>query len=241
MIKPTSPSLNALRHGWLRLLSAAVITLAAADTAQAAVVLPNVPNGTQYRIVFITSGSYQSYNTTTPAQTRSLSYWDGIVNAEADLSSSTTVQGGTFHVVGSVFDGSTSHNGPVVAGMNLADNIPVYNTQGQLVAANSADFWSANHAGAMNTDRDGATLNANYYNAWIPTLPTFRPFGHGVQTFWSNSGTNVAPWAVGNTLGSTSFLRVAAISEPLTAVPEPGTAMLGGIALLGLLQRRRRC
>lgn len=214
--------------------------LASADSASAAVVLPNLPAGSQYRIVFITSTGYASYNSTTPSQTRSLSHWDNIVNAEADLSSSTTVQGATFHVVGSVFDGSTTHNGPVVAGMNLSDNIPVYNTQGQLVAANSAAFWSENHAGAMNTDRNGDTRNTNYYNGWFPTLQTFRPFGHGAQTYFSNSSTNVAPWAGGGTLGSTNFLPVAAISEPLTAVPEPGAAMLGGIALLGLLQRRRR-
>ena len=206
---------------------------------QAAVVLPSVPNGTQYRIVFITSGTYQSYNPITPTQTRSVSYWDNIVNAEADLSSEPTVAAANFHVVGSVFDGATSYNGPTVALMTAPDNIPIYNTLGQLVANNAAEFWSANHLAAMNGDRDGNTVNANYYNAWTPTLSTFRPFGHGGATFWSNSGTNVAPWAVGNTLGSSNSLRVMGISDAITAVPEPSTSLLGALFALGLFRRRR--
>jgi len=216
-----------------------VAAFASVAPIQAAVVLPSVPNGTQYRIVFITSGLYQSYNPGNPSQTRSLSYWDNIVNAEADLSSEPTVAAANFHVVGSVYDGSTTHNGPTVALMTAPDNIPIYNTLGQLVANNAAEFWSANHLGAMNGDRDGNTTNANYYNAWTPTLGTFRPFGHGGQTFWSNSATNVAPWAAGATLGSSSFLRVMGISDAITAVPEPSTSLLGALFALGLFRRRR--
>jgi hypothetical protein len=226
------------RHATL-LLAAALITGSAAPST-AAVILPSVAPGTQYRIVFTTTNGYQSYNPLNTSQTRSVAYWDGIVNAEADLSSEPTVQNATFHVVGAIFDGGTNQTAQTVSGMTAADSIPIYNTKGELVASGSTQFWSQTHVGAMNGDRNGATLNTNYYNAWLDTLPTFRPFGHGGQTFWSNNSTNIAPWATGSTIGSSSFLRVAGISEPITAVPEPTGLLLCGISGLGFVLRRRR-
>lgn len=219
-------------------LIAGALLLAAAAPLHAAVVLPSVAPGTQYRIAFVTTSGYASYNATTPSQTRSVAYWDGIVNAEADLSSEPTVQAATFHLVGSLYDGVSSINAPTVSGTAAADSIPIYNTRGELIAVGSNAFWSADHTAAMNGDRDGGTLTGNAWAGWIPTLPTFRPFGSAGQTFYTNVGATTT-WSNGNVLGSTNFLRVFALSEPITAVPEPSTALLGGVALLGLMRRRR--
>lgn len=213
-----------------------IALVALQGAAQAAVILPNLPAGSQYRMVFVSSNGYASYNATTPSQTRSLSYWQNIVNAEAAASTDSTVSGAAFKLVGSIFDGSTTHSAPTVAGMSatVSDNIPVYNTLGQLVAADSVSFWSATHQAGMNGDRNGATLNTNVWTGWTPTLNN-RPFGSALATFFGNSGQTA--WT-GPTLGSASFLRIYAISAPISVVPTPGAAAL--IALGGLVAVRRR-
>lgn len=244
-MKLTSPSTARLHWRWLKkpavLLTAALGILGITGSAGAAVVLPSLPAGSQYRIVFITSGTYKSYNATTPAETRDIAYYNSLLEAEANASSSTVMQGATFRLVGSHYNGSATTLAPDVAGMGLADSIPVYNTKGELVASDSTVFWSQAHTAAMNGDREGATINANAWNGWTDTLAGFRPFGSAGQTFYTNSGST-SPWAAGNVLGATNFLRVFGISEPLTiaSIPEPSTAMLGGLAIVGLLRRRRR-
>lgn len=214
-----------------------VAVLAFNGAAQAAVVLPDLPAGSQYRVVFISTNGYASYNSTTPSTTRSLSYWQNIVNAEAAASTSSTITGATFRLVGSIFDGSTTVSGPAVAGMNatVSDNIPVYNTLGQLVAADSVSFWSATHLAGMNGDRNGNTLNANAWTGWTPTLNN-RMFGSPLATFWGSSSQT--GWTPGTTLGSTNFLRIYAISAPLT-VPTPGALALLGLGGLAIARRRR--
>jgi hypothetical protein len=126
-----------------RMFLSVMAVLAFNGAAQAAVVLPDLPAGSQYRVVFASTGSYQAYNSTIPSQTRSVSYWQNIVNAEAAASTSSTITGATFSLVGSIFDATTGTvNGTTLAGMSdtVSDNIPVYNTLGQLVAANSVSF-----------------------------------------------------------------------------------------------------
>ncbi len=217
-----------------------IAVVALHGAAQAAVILPNLPAGSQYRVAFVSTNSYQSYNTTTPAQTRSLSYWQNIVDAEAAASTDSTITGASFKLVGSIFDGSTTHNATTLTGMSstVSDNIPVYSTLGQLVATDSVSFWSATHQAGMNGDRNGGTVASNViaWTGWVPTLQTFRPFGHGNSTYYG-SATNTA-WNPGPTLGGTNFLRVFAISAPISVVPTPGSVAL--IALGGLVAARRR-
>lgn len=219
------------------LFLAAVAGLAASVNAQ--VIAPNVPAGTQYRVVFASTNSYQAYNTTNPSQTRSLSYWQNIVNAEAAASSSSTITGNTFTLVGSIFDATLgTFNGTTLAGMSdtVSDNIPVYNTLGQLVAADSVSFWSASHQAGINGDRNGNTVTGSAWVGWFPTLQTFRPFGATNVYFGGVANTN---W-ISTTLGGTNFLRIYAISAPITAVPTPGAAALIGLGGLAATRRRRR-
>lgn len=221
------------------LVAAVASFVASTVAAQAQVVAPNLPAGTPYRVVFASTGSYQSYNTTTPSQTRSLSYWQNIVNNEAAASSSPTITGATFRLVGSVFDAAlgTTISAPTLTGMSntVSDGIPVYNTLGQLVATDSVAFWSGTHLAAMNTDRNGGTLPAGaVWTGWTPTLNN-RMFGSSLATFFGNSGQTT--WNPGATLGSTSFLRIYAISAPI--IPTPGAAALLGLGGLAMVRRRR--
>lgn len=212
-------------------------SLAFAGAAQADVILPNLPAGSQYRIAFISSNTYQSYNAGTPTLTQSLPYWSTIVNTEAGLSSSSTIRNATFNVVGSIYNGSPV-NATTITGMSdtVSDNIPVYNTLGQLIASDSVGFWSTSRSAGINGDRDGNSVTANAWSGWFPALQTFRPFGHGSQTYFLNStSTN---WSSAGVLGSQSFLRVYAVSAPISAVPAPGAAALLGIG--GMLAARRR-
>ncbi|MBX9736769.1 MAG: hypothetical protein K2X32_07575, partial [Phycisphaerales bacterium] len=206
--------------------------------AHAQVVAPNLPAGTPYRVVFASTNSYQAYNSTIPSQTRSLSYWQNIVDAEAAASSSPTITGATFRLVGSIFDGSTTVNATTITGMSatVSDNIPVYNTLGQLVATDSVSFWSATHQAGINGDRNGNTVTGSAWIGFFPTLQTFRPFGGTNVYFGGVANTN--PW-INSTLGGTNFLRVYAISEPISTIPTPGAAALIGLGGLAMARRRR--
>lgn len=211
--------------------------VALSGAAQAEITLPNLPAGTPYRIVFASTGSYQAYNTTTPSQTRSLSYWQNIVNSEVAASSSPTITAATFSLVGSIYDGSVTHNATTLSGMSdtVSDNIPVYNTLGQLVAADSVSFWSATHQAGINGDRNGNSVTGSAWIGWWPTLQTFRPFGATNVYYGGVANTN---W-ITNTLGGTNFLRVYAISAPISTVPTPGAAALIGLGGLVVARRRR--
>lgn len=220
-----------------RMFLSLIALVAFQGAAQAAVVLPNLPAGSPYRVVFASTNSYQAYNTTTPSQTRSLSYWQNIVNAEAAASTDATINSASFKLVGSIYDGSTTHNATTITGMSdtVSDNIPVYNTLGQLVAANSVAFWSATHQAGINGDRNGSTVTGSAWIGWWPTLQTFRPFGATNVYFGGVANTN---W-ISTTLGGTNFLRVYAISEPLV-VPAPGALAVVGLGGLAVARRRRR-
>lgn len=213
--------------------------VALSGVAQAEITLPNLPAGTPYRLVFASTGSYQAYNTTVPSQTRSISYWQNIVNSEVAASSSPTITAATFSLVGSVFDATlgSSVSGPTLSGMSdtVSDNIPVYNTLGQLVAADSVSFWSATHQAGINGDRNGNAVTGSAWIGWFPTLQTFRPFGATNVYYGGVANTN---W-ITNTLGGTNFLRIYAISAPISIVPTPGSAALIGLGGLVVARRRR--
>ncbi len=228
-----------MRSMSMALVAALATVVGSAASVQAQVVAPNVPAGTQYRVVFASTGSYQAYNTSNPNQTRSISYWQNIVNAEAAASTDPTITGASFTLVGSIFDASLgTFNGTTLAGMSdtVSDGIPVYNTLGQLVATDSVSFWSATHQAGINGDRNGNTVTGSAWIGWWPTLQTFRPFGATNNYYGGVANTN---WINNTTLGATNFLRVYAISAPITAVPTPGAAALMGLGGLALARRRR--
>lgn len=221
-----------------RVFLSLMAVVASAGAAQAAITPPNLPTGSPYRVVFASTNSYQAYNSTIPSQTRSLSYWQNIVNAEVAASTDSTITGSTFTIVGSIFDASLgSFNGSTIAGMSetVSDNIPIYNTLGQLVAADSVSFWSATHQAGINGDRDGNAVTGSAWIGWWPNLQTFRPFGATNVYYGGVANTS---W-ITNTFGGTNFLRVYAISAPITGVPTPGAAALLGLGGLAAFRRRR--
>lgn len=227
-----------MNRSFARVLVAAVASVAGlAASVSAQVIAPNVPAGTQYRVVFASTNTYQAYNSTIPNQTRSISYWQNIVNTEAAASTSSTITGSTFTLVGSIFDATLgTFNATTLTGMSdtVSDNIPVYNTLGQLVAADSVAFWSATHQAGMNGDRNGNTVTGSAWTGFLPTLQAFRPFGATNVYYGGVANTS---W-VTTTLGGTNFLRIYAISAPISAVPTPGAAALIGLG--GLVATRRR-
>lgn len=151
----------------------------------AQVIPPNLPAGTQYRVVFIATNGYQAYNATTPSTTRSLSYRQNIVNAEAVASMSPKITGAKFRLVGSIFDGSTTVSGPAVAGMNGDRNANTLNAKawtGWTPTLNNRPFGSplATFSGNSAQTRwaPAATLGSTCFlrvyaiSAPIMTLPT---------------------------------------------------------------------
>ncbi len=228
---------------------AAVIMLAV--PSQAGVVLPTglVP-GSQYQLVFVTSGS-------TTATSTNMDDYNSFVTQQAALSSSLPA-GVTWTAIGSTQTVHAMDNAVTYA------NVPIYNTGGQLVASDSASLWSGaidspiiyNQDGLLapaaqpvwtGSSSDGTPLGplGEFYllpaPPYLPGSYTSPTVGVTSETSWQwvSSGYFYGPLA--NVSAETFPLY--AISSPITVVPEPATLVLLGSAVLGLagvLHLRRR-
>ncbi len=161
------------------------------------------------------------------------------VQALVDLNTSWRVIGSTDAV--DARDHTGTHPGAAI-------QHPIYNTNGDKVADGYAELWDGSldeslrwdetgafilsattraHTGTE-TDGTGATLSGN--------PATFGNFNVKVGMVSSTGNTWVASSAL---FGSQQF-RFYAISDPITVVPEPGTASLLGLGVVALGTWRRR-
>jgi len=216
--------------------------------------------GDSFQLIFITS------TTTTRGTTgddATFSFWDGYVNAAADANTF----GGTGSQA-SIDLSSMSWKALVSTSEgNAVDHAPIsgalYNMNLTLLATDSADFYDAAIApgGNIRYTESGAYISStgeSNLGVWTGTNKTGTigtyggaggldlPFTDTVGRIYKGQADstssyvqNTTWWAAPN---QNELARVYGVSEVITvvAVPEPASALLGGIGCLLLLRRRRR-
>ena len=208
---------------------------------------------TRYQIVFVTSDG-------TTATSANIQDYNNFVTAEAVLGSSYLSDfvpaGTTWKAIGSTDSVNAIVNSPTYA------NVPIFNTQGELIATGSTQFWNASFDTPILFDQYGNSNSGGY--VWIGTQYTGReaslsgvPAGLGdfpyigtpLDAYCTPTCTQANVTYGFNILWNQtgySLSAVQAYSCPLYAlsspIPEPSTITLLGSALLGLglVCRRRR-
>jgi hypothetical protein len=131
---------------------------------------------------------------------------------------------------------------------NALVQAPVYNMQGELLAADYADMWDGALAHAVNYDEQRAAI-LPFHFVWTGSRSDGTGFPGrelgGFPTVESADLKRSDPGWIANSNGSPLVeLHLYALSEPLFVVPEPSTLAIQSSAMLGLLAvvkyRRRR-
>ena len=219
--------------------------------------VPNgIGSGQSFQLVFVTSTSTTREDTPgSGTDNHSITHWNDYVNNVADGSSLTTVPAITWYAAASTI--STAAN------VNAAVTHDVYRLDGVLVDT-AASFWSDT---GTNTD-DGGIQNpinideSGNLNSGVETWgggPKYTQDGSIGQALGNGTNENSQGVTIGRSDRSGDgfqrswwsdadggFRRTPdesahfyAISETITVVPEPSTALLGGLGMLLLLRRRR--
>ena len=215
------------RNTW-RLLVAGVVLLAwaAHDSCRCygGIVLPNLPLGSPYQLVFVTKYSWAAY---THASSDSGNY---LVQTSAgqnpDLPST------TWKVVAS-YGANASINAPV------ADGVPIYNLAGGLVATGSA-FYSGTHQALICYDQFGDYQVCQTWTGMSPNGNQNYPIiaGAAAMTYGSTRYSD-SQWAIeGLSSNSMEPRGWYGLSGQLVAVPEPTVCLTAAVAI-GILTRRR--
>jgi hypothetical protein len=212
--------------------SVAALVLVASSPSLFAVNLPTAP-GLSYRIAFVTSAG-------TTATSSNIADYNSFVTTHAptlpaDLGSVTWTAIGSTTSVDAIDNTLTRPTDP---------SAPIYNTQGDLVAADNLSLWTLDHSQGIYFDETGSLV---YGAVWTGTVADGRSaLGYELG---SSSLSVVYGWTLyidskwinfGGTLPATGAHSLYGISSIITnPVPEPGTAGLLYVAGLIVLCRRR--
>ena len=213
------------------ILAAALFALAAPLSAYGGFIPPNLPVGSKYEIAFVT-------RTPTTATSPYIADYNAFVTLQAQQNSNLPHGGGiTWHAIASTWENGNiqgaNQNAP------FTSSIPVYNTQGQLVANAATPLYNVSGTilNPISYDQFG---NSDISYVWTGTYydgTPDNPLGNGIYFGPPDIGiSNITSfWLAGGTDIATNVHPLYALSSPIT-VPEPGTLALLAAGLLVVLR-----
>jgi hypothetical protein len=229
----------------------ALATLGISSAAQAAILLPSLTPGSQYRLVFVTSGTRDATST-------NITDYNDFVNnaaqASTNLNTALTTAGFTPSTIQWKAIGSTAAvNARVNTATRATDtSVPIYRLDGVQVATSYADLWDGSISVPISYNQLGSLVGG--LRVWTGTLASGVTSGNGANALGGRSvsyGTtsNVnGRWIfaaddgqlkLNNLYGISDYLRV-----PTATTPEPSSLLsfitLGGLILGGAVRGVRK-
>ncbi|HEX4146608.1 MAG TPA: PEP-CTERM sorting domain-containing protein [Pirellulales bacterium] len=244
-----SPALVALALVSMLPALAAALSMMFGGTALADVVLPtqaqlSALGATQYQIAFVTTDS-------TNAESGLESTYNSIAAEDAAANATLNSLGATWTAVTSTLSGSTYTDASTNA--QTYSGVPIFNTLGQLVLSNGAQFYTptAIFSNPIDYTETGAQTTSFLSEVWTggnlnvqPIFPSNEEdLALGTSIPWFGEAQNtIAPWDADGDENALGPLPIYALSSTISAVPEPSSlALLGiGAGALCLVYRRRR-
>lgn len=210
----------------------------------AAIVLPNLPAGTQYQLIFVTAGMRD-------ATSSSIADYNAFVASQAALNP--TLPSTTWHAVGSTATVNAKDNAPSIG-------LPVYNTRGELVASPATGLYTTTLLNPISFDQygnsnglegldDGANVASQVWTGSTAagTKAAGAYLGYLPVTIFGGRHTTNDDWVFLAAQNPTAYPQnksLYALSEPLTAmVPEPASLTVWSLLVLLVsgLGLRQRC
>jgi len=202
--------------------------------------------GDQYRLVFITS-------TRISLRSNNINDYNALGQDFANLANDSGTTGPDLSLITWNVLGSTSTvNARTNTGTNFDIDNPgnaIFLMDGASIVANDyADLWSGAIRSSILLNEEGVLIETSGRFPWTGTDSSgFAISGGELRSGTGNirqgEAANLAGWidrANSSVLASSSSdQRIYVMSDAITVIPEPSTALLGGLGLLALLRRRR--
>jgi hypothetical protein len=208
------------------------ILVNASSTLALTLIPPSLPQGSQYRLVFVTSNGRN-------ATSNRIADYNTFVNATANTISSLTLLGTNWSAIAS--------DPLITATLNTSTigtgGVPIYRLDGVKVADNYPDLWDGSLDNPINVTEQGQILNVP---AWTGTLSNGENRvqnalgGTELQSIFGNSSISTQGWVSSGTDFKSVIKPLYAISGLLTIPQLPTTttepnSYLGYIIFVALI------
>ncbi len=224
-----------VRPTWLSLVSIQALLIAAAVAGATPVTVPPDLNpGDQYRLAFVTSRSQFD------AVPLGMSIYNGRITAVAIAVPELAELSTYWRIIGSTSP-SPSNINPINARDNTGTNptvevgVPIYLLNGSKLAFDNLDLWNGSIAVPLNIDEQGRPVGGDVL-VWTGTASNGvvqKRLGGTYPTTGSTTATN-GTWIGGETNAFSTPGRYFGMSGVLTVIPEPSTALLLTLGLVGM-------
>lgn len=210
----------------------AILLVAAGESRAVPITVPGgLDPGDQYRLAFVTSG-------TNSAVITDINFYNAFVSAAANSVPELAALGTGWRAIASTsavraWDNTSTNPGG-------GPGVPIYLLDGSLLATGNADLWDGTIGtpGAPRFDEHGNVLFDLVWTGTNPGGTQAVPLGTGTPTY-GRSDVFGSPWVQAGTRPATDSYHFYAISSTLTVIPEPGTAALVMLGVIGLAGQRR--
>jgi hypothetical protein len=222
--------------------------------AQAAILFPSLPPGSEYRLVFATSGSRDAIST-------NIADYNTFVQNAAQSSSvlNTALTNAGFNPL-SISWTAIASTSAVNARVNTATQAtdtsrPIYRLDGAQVATSYADLWDGTIGVPISLDETGNTISSLVWSGTLATGLTGGGFLGTTNTQGAtvgNSSFSNSQWIQSGRRPTSTTLSLYGISSvltvptppPPTTTPEPSSLLgfitLGGLMLGGAVRKARK-
>jgi hypothetical protein len=215
--------MNRTTSFWVMLVTCVVAQSSTVMHVSAAVILPNLPAGSQYQIVFVTSDL-------TTATSSVIGDYNNFVTSEAAQSAALVALGVQWNAVVSTAGGGIAKvNAP-------STGLPVYNTAGIEVASGATGLYVGSSLPLLSPIQyDQFGLASSPVIVWTGSTASGNAsltLGSSFVAVGVSTTSTPQSWMTVDAIPSGQVATLYALSTPITVIPEPASLTLLGTAAL---------